>query len=88
VLVSPEGRAKLCDFGASFFYSINALHSFERTEVQAFGLLVRDLSVRVAGGEFERVNKTKAKLDKIVELTCQPNVAARPSFAQLVEMMT
>lgn len=47
VLVTQEGNATLCDFGASFFYSRSSPRTFEQIEVQAYGLLVHDLAVRV-----------------------------------------
>jgi hypothetical protein len=86
VLVTPKGHAKLCDFGASFFYSASSTAGFEKIEVQAYGLLVYDLSVRLAGYE-EEVGKCKQILDRIVELCRHPNAAKRPSFSDIVQML-
>eukprot|EP00026_Physarum_polycephalum_P009381 Phypoly_transcript_09502.p1 GENE.Phypoly_transcript_09502~~Phypoly_transcript_09502.p1 ORF type:complete len:444 (+),score=53.84 Phypoly_transcript_09502:52-1383(+) len=88
VLVTPEGHAKLCDFGASFFYSRASPYGsgFEKMEVQAYGLLVHDLSIRLAG-EGEDVAKCKAVLDGIVELCRRPNYPERPTFQEIVNAL-
>ena len=91
VLVTIEGHAKLCDFGASFFYSPTKFETgfpagFEKVEVQAYGLLVHDLSIRLAG-EVEEVSKIKHVLDRIVEMCRSPSVVGRPSFGDIVNML-
>ena len=53
ILVSTEGKAVLCDFGASFVYASHQRSFFEAMEIRAFGLFLQDLSaqVRSEGGK-------------------------------------
>lgn len=81
LLVNPEGHAKLCDFGASFFYSPNSPIGFEKIEVQAYGLLIRDLSVRVDD------ENMRTKLQKVFELCTLDVPANRPSFKEIEVML-
>jgi hypothetical protein len=81
-----EGHAKLCDFGASFFYSCTSpIEGFEKMEVQAYGLLVYDLSIRLAGNE-EEVQNCKALLDKIVGQCRCLDYHKRPTFQEIVNI--
>lgn len=91
VLVTQEGNAKLCDFGASFFYSPSSPFGFEKIEVQAYGLLVHDLASRVADEKEEKGEKrqsVKEKLEEVSTLCLLPVAHERPSFNEIIDLLT
>lgn len=48
ILVTTDGSATLCDFGASFAYENSHQVFFQAMEVRAFGLFLRDLVGQVS----------------------------------------
>lgn len=80
VLVSESGAAKICDFGASFFYPVNSTLAFERMEMRAFGLLMQDLITRIME---ELPMETKQRLVEI----CNAALQKRILFKDVVEQL-
>jgi hypothetical protein len=93
-------EATLCDFGAAFGYDSQPLREagidFERLEARGFGLMLRDLSQRVASGAagasasradlagVAAVDAAVAQaLARAADACTQPHVAARPRFADV-----
>jgi hypothetical protein len=79
------GAATLCDYGASFLYPPGQV-DFEKLEVRAFGLFLKDLAVRVrrdAGTESKLLN-----LQVLIMRCLDPNVAVRPTFRDLGQWLS
>jgi hypothetical protein len=82
ILWKADGDCLLGDFGAACFYPQDdslAARALQRIEVRAFGILLGEL-LAISGCEDERV--------KALQAACvQPEVLARPSFAEIVETL-
>ncbi|MGG6237010.1 leucine-rich repeat-containing protein kinase family protein [Nodosilinea sp. AN01ver1] len=77
-LVNPAGDARLSDFGAASFYdpADRAIApALERLEVRAFGCLLEDLCDRCPSAH---------PLRALQQACMQPDVQARPSFAEIL----
>ncbi|WP_426011105.1 leucine-rich repeat-containing protein kinase family protein [Caulobacter sp. DWR2-3-1b2] len=76
------GQAVLSDFGAASFLPVNADGGFKRLEVRAWGLLLGEL--------LERCDLEASPQDALwtLQRACvQPDVAARPSMATLLDAL-
>ncbi|MBE9155281.1 protein kinase [Nodosilinea sp. LEGE 06152] len=81
-LVNAAGDARLSDFGAASFYdpaNRAVAPALERLEVKAFGCLLEDLCDRCPSAH---------SLRPLQQACMQPDVLARPSFAEIVDALT
>ncbi|SMB98393.1 serine/threonine protein kinase [Hymenobacter roseosalivarius DSM 11622] len=78
ILTTEAGASLLSDFGAACFFDPEALetaHALQRLEVRAFGCLLEEL-----------LNHCRGSIDALADLQqrcVQPNVSARPLFAEI-----
>lgn len=80
-------RATLVDFGAAFHYPPSRSAEFQKPEVRAWGLMLRDVLDRVAADESPEASQDAKleALEAVVEKALAPDVQRRPSFADIVE---
>lgn len=81
LLYQADGRCLLGDFGAATFYPRGGQPlsaALERIEVRAFGILL--------GEWLAHCDTDDARLQTLQSQCIQPQVSARPSFAEIVEM--
>jgi len=79
LLYQADGRCLLGDFGAATFYPRDGqplANALERIEVRAFGILL--------GEWLQHCETADARLQVLQEQCIQPQVSARPSFAEVV----
>ena len=97
VVATPDGaRATLLDYGASFRYALNGGNGeggvdFERLEVRALGLLLADLLARcpeAAEAEESGEGAVVIAVRELVARCLAPQVAARPTFAEVVRALS
>jgi hypothetical protein len=82
LLYQADGRCLLGDFGAAAFYPRNGqplAQALERIEVRAFGILLGEWLAHCA--------TTDARLQTLQVQCVQPQVQARPSFAEVVAQL-
>jgi len=83
---ASTGEAKVGDFGAAYDYEPLGPVSaplIERIEVRAFGCLAEELR-DLLGESLLRTDSTAAALGMLIEKCMSPDVAARPSFEDIV----
>ena len=83
ILWNAQGECLLGDFGAASFYpqEDQQAAALQRIEVRAFGILLGELlTCSDSGPEREKLEDLQARC-------CQPNVLARPAFAQINETL-
>ncbi|PSC71659.1 kinase [Micractinium conductrix] len=82
VMVSEEGHATLCDYGASFPYHKGGPVSYEAHEVRAFGLMLADMVRRMDIGfqGMEQLLNAQKELLAVVQQCCSGPPALRPTF--------
>ncbi len=84
-LWNAQGDCLLGDFGAASFHAQDDTvqsRALQRLEVRAFGILLEELLERGDGSLSLEQRQTLAAL---VQRCCQPEVLARPGFAQVCE---
>ena len=89
-LVDTRGEAKVGDFGAAYNYEplgAAAAVNIERVEVRAFGAMAEELAERLDPQDEASV-RLKPALDLLTARCMSPDVAARPSFAEIVDRLT
>eukprot|EP00656_Telonema_subtile_P043360 TRINITY_DN49726_c0_g1_i1.p1 TRINITY_DN49726_c0_g1~~TRINITY_DN49726_c0_g1_i1.p1 ORF type:complete len:456 (-),score=77.57 TRINITY_DN49726_c0_g1_i1:92-1459(-) len=85
MLVTAEGAAAICDFGASFFYQ-KSLIDMERKEVRAFGILIQDMHSLVSReADSKATDLVGEKVARILLASqeCLQEESKRPSFLEL-----
>lgn len=87
ILWNPQGDCLLGDFGAASFHALDdteETRALQRIEVRAFGILLEELLERIetglSPGQHER-------LRALVGDCCQPQVLARPGFAEVIGVL-
>lgn len=83
ILWNEAGACLLGDFGAASFHAkADSLETraLQRIEVRAFGVLLGELLERVDAGLSE---EQRQGLEALQERCCQPDVLARPGFAEI-----
>ena len=84
ILYTPAGRALLGDFGAACFFAPEdapTARALQRLEVRAFGCLLEELLEHCP--EAAAAPTTAAALRALQQQCVQPDVAARPLFADI-----
>lgn len=84
-LWNEQGDCLLGDFGAASFHAKDDTpesRALQRLEVRAFGVLLEELLER---GDGSLSLEQRQKLAALVQRCCQPEVLARPDFAQVCE---
>ncbi|KTC33006.1 leucine-rich repeat-containing serine/threonine-protein kinase [Pseudomonas sp. L5B5] len=84
-LWNAQGDCLLGDFGAASFHAQDDTvqsRALQRLEVRAFGILLEELLER---GDGSLSQEQRQKLAALVQRCCQPEVLARPGFAQVCE---
>lgn len=84
-LWNAQGDCLLGDFGAASFHAqddTEQSRALQRLEVRAFGILLEELLER---GDGSLSLEQRQKLAALVQRCCQPEVLARPGFAQVCE---
>ncbi|WDH33275.1 leucine-rich repeat-containing protein kinase family protein [Pseudomonas chlororaphis] len=87
ILWNPQGECLLGDFGAASFHSLadtEETRALQRIEVRAFGILLEELLARIESGLSPRQHE---RLAALVNDCCQPQVLARPGFAEVGEVL-
>ncbi|QQZ40149.1 protein kinase [Pseudomonas sp. SK3(2021)] len=87
ILWNPEGECLLGDFGAASFHALadtEETRALQRIEVRAFGILLEELLARIESGLGPRQHE---RLQTLVSDCCQPQVLARPGFAEVLEVL-
>ncbi|UCR83915.1 leucine-rich repeat-containing protein kinase family protein [Pseudomonas chlororaphis] len=87
ILWNPEGKCLLGDFGAASFHALadtEETRALQRIEVRAFGILLEELLERIESGLSPRQHE---RLQALVSDCCQPQVLARPGFAEVGDML-
>ncbi|AZD30625.1 leucine-rich repeat-containing protein kinase family protein [Pseudomonas chlororaphis] len=87
ILWNPEGECLLGDFGAASFHALadtEETRALQRIEVRAFGILLEELLARIESGLGPRRHE---RLQTLVSDCCQPQVLARPGFAEVLEVL-
>ncbi|WP_210519378.1 leucine-rich repeat-containing protein kinase family protein [Hymenobacter terricola] len=89
ILNTPTGEALLGDFGAACFFAPDAsatATALQQLEVRAFGCLLEELLTHC--DEAETAPAASAALWDLQRRCVQPNVAARPLFAEIEQVLT
>ncbi|WP_371355806.1 leucine-rich repeat-containing protein kinase family protein [Pseudomonas chlororaphis] len=87
ILWNPEGECLLGDFGAASFHALadtEETRALQRIEVRAFGILLEELLARIESGLSPRQHE---RLQALVSECCQPQVLARPGFAEVGDVL-
>lgn len=87
ILWNPEGECLLGDFGAASFHALadtEETRALQRIEVRAFGILLEELLARIESGLSPRQHE---RLQALVSDCCQPQVLARPGFAEVGDLL-
>ncbi|AZE49785.1 Serine/threonine protein kinase [Pseudomonas chlororaphis] len=87
ILWNPQGECLLGDFGAASFHALadtEETRALQRIEVRAFGILLEELLERIESGLSSRQHE---RLQALVSDCCQPQVLARPGFAEVGEVL-
>ncbi|MEW7854293.1 leucine-rich repeat-containing protein kinase family protein [Pseudomonas chlororaphis] len=87
ILWNPQGECLLGDFGAASFHALadtGETRALQRIEVRAFGILLEELLARIESGLSPRQHE---RLAALVNDCCQPQVLARPGFAEVGEVL-
>ncbi|UQS89001.1 leucine-rich repeat-containing serine/threonine-protein kinase [Pseudomonas chlororaphis subsp. piscium] len=87
ILWNPEGKCLLGDFGAASFHALadtEETRALQRIEVRAFGILLEELLERIESGLSPQQHEC---LQALVSDCCQPQVLARPGFAEVGDML-
>ncbi|MGN7740208.1 leucine-rich repeat-containing protein kinase family protein [Pseudomonas sp. 22526] len=87
ILWNPEGECLLGDFGAASFHALadtEETRALQRIEVRAFGILLEELLERIESGLDPRQH---GRLVALISDCCQPQVLARPGFAEVLEIL-
>jgi hypothetical protein len=79
ILWNEQGDCLLGDFGAASFVSLEAGAALERIEVRAFACLLEEL--------LERCAEPATLLWDLQRRCSQPDVAARPLFAEILQLL-
>jgi tRNA A-37 threonylcarbamoyl transferase component Bud32 len=87
ILVNNTAECLLGDFGAASFYDINSdfAHNAERVEVRAFGCLLEDVLGLVNKSELDY--KLRIKWKELITKCTLSDVASRPSFSEVLELL-
>ena len=88
ILNTPAGEALLGDFGAACFFTpedVEPATALQQLEVRAFGCLLEELLTRCP--EFEEAPTAGAALQELQRHCVQPQVAARPLFAEIARLL-
>lgn len=83
ILCNAEGDCLLGDFGAASFHTtVDTLQTraLQRIEVRAFGVLLGELLERIDEGLSDEQRQV---LEALRDSCCQPQVLARPAFAEI-----
>ena len=87
ILFNARGDCLLGDFGAACFHAIDdsaQSMALQRIEVRAFGILLGELLERIDSGLSDH---QRAALQELQQRCIQPEVLARPDFAQVIRML-
>jgi hypothetical protein len=87
ILWNPQGECLLGDFGAASFHALadtEETRALQRIEVRAFGILLEELLARIESGLSPLQHE---RLAALVNDCCQPQVLARPGFAEVGEVL-
>ncbi|POA67375.1 leucine-rich repeat-containing protein kinase family protein [Pseudomonas sp. GW531-T4] len=87
ILWNPEGECLLGDFGAASFHALadtEETRALQRIEVRAYGILLEELLARIESGLSPRQHE---RLQALVSDCCQPQVLARPGFAEVGDVL-
>ena len=89
VLVQEDGAGILCDYGAAFVYKKGDVF-FEKHEVRAFGLLMRDLIERVdiSFADMSASLACQKQLLAVAQRCLSVDVGCRPSFKEIKTILT
>jgi len=85
ILVTEEGCATLCDFGAAFFYDAAAGIDFERQEVRALGVLLQEVIERILDPAAPA--DESMRLGEVAKCCADDRPQMRPSFCELRGML-
>lgn len=83
ILWNAQGDCLLGDFGAASFHSTSdsfETRALQRIEVRAFGILLGELLERIDSGLSA---EGREQLEDLQSRCCQPEVLARPGFAEI-----
>jgi hypothetical protein len=88
IMFVDHSRPVICDFGASFCYSAAADPGrfFERMEVRAYGLFMRDVSARMSS-KGEVADGVLQQLQGVVQQCLADSAMQRPLFALLEQQL-
>ncbi|OLF53134.1 leucine-rich repeat-containing protein kinase family protein [Pseudomonas chlororaphis] len=87
ILWNAQGDCLLGDFGAASFHALadtEETRALQRIEVRAFGILLEELLERIDSGLGP---ERRERLAVLVSDCCQPQVLARPGFAEVLEVL-
>ncbi|MFJ7885417.1 protein kinase [Pseudomonas sp. NPDC096917] len=87
ILFNAEGDCLLGDFGAACFHALNdspQSRALQRIEVRAFGILLGELLERIDSGLSDQ---QRASWVDLQQRCTQPDVLARPDFAQIAQLL-
>ena len=87
ILFNAEGDCLLGDFGAACFHALDdspQSRALQRIEVRAFGILLGELLERIDSGLSDQ---QRASWEDLQQRCTQPDVLARPGFAQITQIL-
>ena len=87
ILFNARGDCLLGDFGAACFHAIDdstQSMALQRIEVRAFGILLGELLERINSGLSDQ---QRASLQYLQQRCIQPEVMARPAFAEVIQLL-
>ena len=87
ILFNAEGDCLLGDFGAACFHALDdspQSRALQRIEVRAFGILLGELLERIDSGLSDQ---QRALWEDLQQRCTQPDVLARPAFAQITQIL-
>ncbi len=87
ILFNAQGDCLLGDFGAACFHATDdspRSRALQRIEVRAFGILLGELLERIDSGLSDQ---QRASLEDLQQRCVQPEVLARPDFAEIVKTL-
>ena len=87
ILFNAQGDCLLGDFGAACFHATDdspRSRALQRIEVRAFGILLGELLARIDSGLSDQ---QRTSLEHLQQRCVQPEVLARPDFAEIVKTL-
>ncbi|MBP3935055.1 MAG: protein kinase family protein, partial [Pseudomonas sp.] len=87
ILFNARGDCLLGDFGAACFHALDdspQSRALQRIEVRAFGILLGELLERIDSGLSDQ---QRIELQGLQQRCIQPEVLARPGFAEVIRAL-